>query len=563
MTDKAYTFQQVETIKNNLEAIAQRLDALSKPSSRFGELEAYPLGFSLLPCGKVPPDREGMVINGSMKLLSDEALSILNQFVECQQQDPQDDPTENEECDRLFSLIEDLNIDIDYDRIKQNNKECCDETKRLIVDLDNDLVQVSNNIDSGFAEIKDRANNIDGRINTVNNNLSAVNTNITTVLEGISQLLLCPCNENIINQIRLKIEELKTNIDVQLNNLSIDISNINVDGAEVDIDYQPIFNKFTELGSTLQQYQTSIISNENNWGNSIIAAVQGNSAQLSKCCNEILKTLDNLSFDLSPVFQAIESSKVEILQAFSISEGKIISNITDTRQAVLTGQTDIKTIISAKIDSYLGKDYNGQIIVHDKEGNQLAFPFAGIGLDGILNIILLLAEILDKLLNQEEDPCNSIALIYSDYYPHKVLRSQLHITFIPANEKKLARGVPNKTMHVFNPRENIDWCRDIEPIRPHQGTSGFLRLAWDQDRGSGTVKSWTGGHFFSKSNAIDTASKLMALSTLADADYRWTEEGTKKDVKTILWRPISAVLVYVNNGQVTNLRCFSAPKDGC
>ncbi|MEM9544199.1 MAG: hypothetical protein AAGA60_32550, partial [Cyanobacteria bacterium P01_E01_bin.42] len=409
-------------------------------------------------------------------------------------------------------------------------------------------------------DVIDIVTNINQKNNSISANISELTANITTVLAKIDQLLTCPCSQDIVNQIQIQIQALSSNIDAQMNALSADIDNINVDGAEVNIDYAPILTEIanvkTHVSSLTSQQTTKLTFFQRGETQTILNL-------FNRCCADILKNLSNLSFDLSPVLQAIESSKTKILQAFLISEGKIINKITETHQSILTGQTDIKTVISAKIDSYLGKSYNGQIIVHDREGNQLIFPFAGVGLDGITNILLLLAEIFDQLLNQEDDPCNSVALIYSDYYPHKVLVSQLHITFIPVQEKKLGKNIPNRKMHVFNPRENLDWCLDIDPLRPQQGTSGFLRLVWDEKDNSGTVRSWTGGHFANKDNAIDTANKLMALSTLTDSNYRWTEEGTKKNVKAISWKPISAVLVYVENGQVSGLRCFSPPKDGC
>lgn len=583
MSDKAYSHEQVQQIIDNIEAARDRLKTLTNKNSRFGELEAYPFGLSLIPCGRITADLEGMRINESMKLLLEDNLTILGQYVECQQSDPQDEPTEDEECNELFTLIENLNVKIDYDRIQTDITTAKNETI-LKIDANgtkiNNLTTISESNAEKIDSIAIRTDGIWGQINAITLAINGIRADLNKISEDVGELLECPCDANIIEAIRTSLDSLRndldssiTNISENINRVSENVDNINVDGADVNIDYQPIFDRFSLLDRSLQQYQASIITGQNTWGNNLMAAEQGTRLQLGQCCFDIMQKLDSLSFDLSPVLQAIASSRQDILQAIVISEDKIVSNITNARDTILSGQAEIQNVIVAEIDvlkGYLNRVYSGTITIQDKDKNEFRFPFDGVGLDGIHSSILSMVEAMEVLNNQKGDPCHSVALIYSERYPAHVLEDQLEITFIEEGTKWESTSI-NKRVTLHNPKENLDFCRDIYPLVIERGNKVYGRMDWsyakpDRNGDLRIHKTHTAGKFRSETDAIAFLESVGKLSKIPPKPPRTTKNTQYKTVvATKRFRPVRAVLTRFDDDGETVLekRCFEAPPEGC
>ncbi|MEM9543888.1 MAG: hypothetical protein AAGA60_30950 [Cyanobacteria bacterium P01_E01_bin.42] len=559
MTDRAYTDNQIQTVKNNLNTAKERFNTLSQSSSRFGELEAYPLGVSLLPCGKVKADEEGMAINTSMRLLLEDAIDILEEYQEVGQVEEDLDPEQDEECEQLFSLIRNLNIEVDYDKIDRKIDECCDDLKDDIKGVDNDLVGISNKITS----IDNNVNNISQKNTSISASISNLNSQITTILTAVNQLLNCPCDQNIIGAIQLSLSSLEANIKTSFDKISVDLDSIDVDGAEVNIDYNPIFEKLNDLKVFVDLGNTNINNNINTKTDRIYD-------ELTSCCHTIFDKLNNLDFDLTPVLQAIANSEKRILSAFILSENKVINNIVDAKTTILSGQTEIKNIIVARIDARLNKNYVGAIVVRDREGNEYNFPFSGVGLDGIHNTILSLVQAMEILNNQKGSPCDNVVLIYSDRYPAHVLEDQLEILFIEEGTE-WEPSSNKKRVTIHNPREGLDFCRDIYPLAIDRGNAVYGKLEWSYSKPdiNGNLRiheSYTGGRFSSETGAISFLEEVAKLSKIPAKPPRVTKNTKYKTVvATQRFRPVRAVLTrFHDDGKtVREKRCLEAPPEGC
>ncbi|MEA5467983.1 hypothetical protein [Spirulina sp. 06S082] len=583
MSDKAFTNGQVQSLKDNIKSAKDRLDTLAKESSRFGELEAYPFGgLTLFPCGKVPEDREGMIINESNKLLLQDCLSILEQYTECEEFIDDEDNTDTEECDNLFTAIDNLNIEIDYDKIKNDNSIEINLAKNeLKIDIESikiDLTAQINNLEleliKKISNISTDINNLSIKITSLQSTLTNISGVINNIKNSIDILLSCPCNDDIVNSIKIEIENLKSQIGIELNTIKNNIDNIdvNIDGAEVKIDYEPIFARINQIRELQIAYQADIINNFIYNRETITQLIQDRFIyirdRLRECCEDINRNIDNINLDLTPILNKIESSKIELMQAFNISidnsRNITIQEISSARDALVSGQMQMTNIIIARIDKYLKKAYNGSITVQNKQGNEYNFPFSGLGLDGIHNTIIQLASAMELLNNQDnDDPCNNVVLVYSDRFPAQSLESQMEILFIEEGTKYSSKSKTVR-MHVFNPREGLDFCRDIYPIVLHRGSIAFGRLDWKYNDNGKTKTSWTGGHFAREEYALSALNAIAALSAIPPTAPRITTGGRKKPVAFASFRPIRAVITqFDEEGREGPRLCLNAPPEGC
>ncbi|MEM8641663.1 MAG: hypothetical protein AAGG51_23020 [Cyanobacteria bacterium P01_G01_bin.54] len=196
----------------------------------------------------------------------------------------------------------------------------------------------------------------------------------------------------------------------------------------------------------------------------------------------------------------------------------------------------------------------------DDEGEPQKYNWAGRGLLGLVDQNASIHRHLNQIEQRICDiPPDDFHIIHPvDEHDRIKLMSQLQLIWVKEGEK-YKRGGTYWRQYIPNPKE-LDWCRDIAPLRWQRGGRAYGMAKW----GSG-FGGMTSGHFASEDAARTLMGQLIELSQDTNIQPRIsTGVNLKKPREEITAQVVRAsVLFYDEEQELVGKRCLKPPREGC